>query len=1169
MYLLDKNENILLSIHDFENDTYKRQILNEWSYSFEINSKYRNYIQRKNKVAFKDKDNNLQLFFIDSIDESIEGTIIANCLHDYYSLNDTIVEDKRAINSNCKDALIKLLEGSNYTAGDVEEFGEYDINFYFISRLEGLQNIIKTYGGELNFRYELSEDKKTIGKKIIDIKHRLGNDTGLRCCYDTNLETLKRNISSDNHFTVLYGRGKSLETENGGYTRKLTFDEVVWQTPNNPADKPLGQKYIEDSEAIKKWGRIEGRYENDKIEDNNILLENTWLKLQEVKDPAISYDAKIKDISNIPGFEHYKYELGDTIIIQNDDFGIVEARIVEENYSIKALENNEELDIDIVLGNLQKGITDNINSNLEDLNNKVDDNKDQINNESFPNELPAIPVLSLNKEGFASLSLSWSYEAKSYYTYILYASQIKDFNPTEDNVIYKGNGSSFWHQVNFGETWYYRVRVKNTHDKYTDFSNQVSGTTYKIKDGTTVFEDAAITDALIGTLKADRAWVGQFLGENIDARNIKVIDGNNKITFEVSSEGLVRIIQGLIEITEDGIRINLIDSENNILGYVLYDGQGVQVFTSEGDAISYFTREGSYIENLVATHIKCDEVIKIANKSGCSTKWHIASEATGDGTGRDANNKASSLKDVLRRIKNYGLYFTEEIIINVESGILNEDIIIQDFHGTKFTINIAKGVKINCEKFIMEDCTSRIYIAGETNEVLATDSNITSEEINARGKITSDSKLLDIINCSYVKITGLQLKSKNKGNAIGAWDASKILLADCDFKNFDKVAYTVYDANISICNCRGNANLLGYVSYGGELSSTQYIPKCEDSEIVQRYPSGIWHREETYVQLDSLQLEETITIPSTNKEESFKLTNIYTKVEGSGLTTSSRKDCTGQGKYKNYKNHRGYIELPTSEILEVLKTKINYTLKLRMTRLDSNHGYVGEVPHPVIRAVTLSGATNYWDSNVKFGRGVTKDIILSSEIKNAIINGATRLELFVDSNLDLQYSFYNDISLIIEGDNKDNISDTEVIVTGIVDTTIDGGIDLNVRESASATSNKLGTISNGSKVEIVEEINSWYKIKYGSGYGYVSSKYVVKETIKSEVIATAKITIANLNVRNGPGSSYNYVGIVREGDIVEIVEKDSSTGWYKIKYGSGYGYISGKSSYSEIISGSV
>ncbi|WP_334299730.1 SH3 domain-containing protein [Terrisporobacter sp.] len=37
---------------------------------------------------------------------------------------------------------------------------------------------------------------------------------------------------------------------------------------------------------------------------------------------------------------------------------------------------------------------------------------------------------------------------------------------------------------------------------------------------------------------------------------------------------------------------------------------------------------------------------------------------------------------------------------------------------------------------------------------------------------------------------------------------------------------------------------------------------------------------------------------------------------------------------------------------------------------------------------------------------------------------------------------------------------------------------------------KIGSLSKGTKVEIVESKNGWYKIKYKSGYGYISASYV-------------------------------------------------------------------------------
>ena len=49
------------------------------------------------------------------------------------------------------------------------------------------------------------------------------------------------------------------------------------------------------------------------------------------------------------------------------------------------------------------------------------------------------------------------------------------------------------------------------------------------------------------------------------------------------------------------------------------------------------------------------------------------------------------------------------------------------------------------------------------------------------------------------------------------------------------------------------------------------------------------------------------------------------------------------------------------------------------------------------------------------------------------------------------------------------------------------GANLNVRKSASTNSSILGSLKNGSQVTIVETLNGWYKINYGSSYGYISS----------------------------------------------------------------------------------
>ena len=129
--------------------------------------------------------------------------------------------------------------------------------------------------------------------------------------------------------------------------------------------------------------------------------------------------------------------------------------------------------------------------------------------------------------------------------------------------------------------------------------------------------------------------------------------------------------------------------------------------------------------------------------------------------------------------------------------------------------------------------------------------------------------------------------------------------------------------------------------------------------------------------------------------------------------------------------------------------------------------------------------------------------------------------------------------------------DEKIIATG--KTTVSS---LNVRSGPSSNYSKLGTLTKETKVEVVERYsNGWYKIKYKGSYGYVSGAYVSLDGSKGEVIATGKTT-AGLNVRSGAGTGYNKIGYLNKGTKVEIVTK-LSNGWYKIKFNSSYGYVSG------------
>ena len=954
-----------------------------------------------------------QLFRIDTISKPENGQVKVYAKHVSFDLEkNTLNEDVNIRDVSCEGAGNQMLKKSDCDSrftikSNIEMLGNYvmDRKTDVLSAIAGTRgSLIDTYGNGA----KLLRDNFTIS-----VLNRRGKDNNVLIAYKKNLTGFT--LDEDSSEIINRIKPYASYTDENNNEVCVYIDEVYVDSERLTEGDIIKSKWIDFSDKFD--------YEEIPTQEKLRLYAKQYFTNNNCDLPKLSYKIEFQPLSQTEEYKDMLADLehigmDDTAYIANSMYGIRDqARVIKTKYDVLA-----EKYISIELGDPKTSLGSIIKGANSDTVTKdeVKDIVNKVNKKDYPNTLPDIPIISVDRQGFKTVSLSWQCENKPYYSYEVYASQERGFTPNAFDLIFKGQASAFLHEVECGQTWYYRVRAVNTYNNATDFSNEVSATTTKISDASEYFKEAAIESALIGSLNADVINAGKIKATHVELRGIKVPDGNGNTTFSVSTAGIVQLIQGLIKISDEGIRINLVDSENSILGYVLYDGQGVQIFTQLDEAISHFTREGSYIDNLVASHIQCNELLKIANRSGCSTSWYIAAECTGDGTGRDEENKATSLKDVLRRIRQYGLHFTEKLTINIESGIINEEIVIQDFYGTMIQINVAKGVVIDTSKFVFEDCSARIYLTGETNNVSCIDSAITAYELNSRPVIkTGEDKLFQVRNCSYVQIRGFQLKGS--GNCVEGISGSKIFLNDCDLKGFSYGAYADDTSQICMGACRGRVNYMAYIGYGAVFSSTAGIPKCSQSDLVDKRQSGIWVQEVSYSQLDTLQAETTTTETSTNIKESFDITDLYTKVEGTGLGTSSRQGYTGQGKYKSYKAHRGYIILPSSQIIQSIQAKESYTLKLKLTRRNTEHGYNSKTPHPIIRAVGDGIETAYWDCSVRFARGESQVITLPDSIKNAIVQGATRLELWAGSNQQ-QYSFYDNVSLIVEGANKQSSS---------------------------------------------------------------------------------------------------------------------------------------------------
>ena len=214
----------------------------------------------------------------------------------------------------------------------------------------------------------------------------------------------------------------------------------------------------------------------------------------------------------------------------------------------------------------------------------------------FPDDLPSVPTLKVVRAGFKSISLSWNFVNKPHYNYELYASQTKDFTPTEYDLIFKGMGSAYLHEVECSQTWYYKLRVVNTYNSATNFSNQVSATTAKIDDASTYFKDAAIGSALIGSLNADVINSGKVKGIYIDAKNLTVIDGNGNTTLSVDDTGNVAIQSNTFNLKTTNLTLS---STNELLEITHEDGSYTSI--SPGGFMLYQASTGNKYKCLVST----------------------------------------------------------------------------------------------------------------------------------------------------------------------------------------------------------------------------------------------------------------------------------------------------------------------------------------------------------------------------------------------------------------------------------------------------------------------------------------------------------------------------------------------------------------------------------------
>lgn len=280
-------------------------------------------------VGHKDYDNGdiFHFYKIDHITKTSLTEVKLLAVNSFYDdmQSDGYIKDFRPTNKSVMSVLQTLLEGTMWQLGIVKSTELVTLNFYYLSRKEAISKLLEVANIEIRPRVELS--KNTIIRRYLDVFNTLGADHGKVFTHGKDLLTVSEKASQGAIYTAAIGRGKGEEITDsngqatGGYGRRITFEDVVWQKNfGNPVDKPKGQEFIEIPELTAKYGFANGTKPRLKIiefqdeEDPEKLLRLTYAWLEKNSRVQVEYKATVNNVGNC--------NLGDTVGIYNPTIGI-------------------------------------------------------------------------------------------------------------------------------------------------------------------------------------------------------------------------------------------------------------------------------------------------------------------------------------------------------------------------------------------------------------------------------------------------------------------------------------------------------------------------------------------------------------------------------------------------------------------------------------------------------------------------------------------------------------------------------------------------------------------------------------------------------------------------------------------------------------------------------
>lgn len=263
-------------------------------------------------LGFACVDGNFRLFEIDTAeDDSDAGTTAISATDAAAAELNAMIAPKTSMEGvGAAEVANAVLAGSGWALDTVTATDRTGyVDFYYKKVLACLEEIQTIYNARMVLRY-LFDGTQITGKKV-DLLARDAVFRGRVLQSASDASDVSISLTGSPR-SVMYGLGKSTGT--GNNPERLTFADVVWSKANgDPADKPAGQDWIADPDALEQYGRKADVYNDSDEEDAAALLQKTWEELQLRKVPTVEGTATAQDMEMVPGYEYKQVRIYDQV----------------------------------------------------------------------------------------------------------------------------------------------------------------------------------------------------------------------------------------------------------------------------------------------------------------------------------------------------------------------------------------------------------------------------------------------------------------------------------------------------------------------------------------------------------------------------------------------------------------------------------------------------------------------------------------------------------------------------------------------------------------------------------------------------------------------------------------------------------------------------------------